>query len=87
MRRTVLAVHPERHMRRLIEVNLKRAGYDVLTAADAVETFRLLQAQHIDLIMLDWMLTELQTALQNHPATRDIPVRMLQPVARPLPGN
>ena len=82
MRKTVLAVHPERHIRRLIEVHLQRAGYHVLTATDAVETFSLIQAQHIDLIMLDWMLLDLQISLQNHPATRDIPVRMIQPRAR-----
>ena len=82
MAKTVLAVHPKRHMRRLIEVNLRRAGYAVLTAADAREALSLVQAHRVDRIVLDWMLTELQVALQKHPATRDIPVTMLQPGAR-----
>jgi len=84
MAKTVLAVHSERHMLRLVEINLRRAGYIVLTAADALEALRLIQTHRVDRIVLDWMLTELQAALQSHPVTRDIPITIMQPGARPM---
>jgi len=83
MGKTILVVHPERHMLRLIEVDLRREGYVVLTAADAREALRLIQAHRVDRIVLDWMLTELQAALQSHPATQGIPITIVQPGARP----
>jgi len=83
MGKTVLVVHPERHMRRLIEVNMRRMGDAVLTAADAMEALRLITAHRVDRIVLDWMLTDLQVALQSHPTTRDIPITVVQPKARP----
>ena len=82
MGKTVLAVHPERHMRRLIEVHLRREGYAVLTVADAGEALQLIQAHRVDRIVLDWMLTELKATLQRHPTTRDIPITIMQPGRR-----
>ena len=77
--KTVLAVHPERHVRRLIEVNMEKAGYCVLSAADTEEAMRLVREQKIDMVMMDWMLTDLQAALKNNPTTRDVPIVVLEP--------
>jgi two-component system alkaline phosphatase synthesis response regulator PhoP len=78
----ILSVDDERHIVRLIQVNLERAGYDVITAFDGVEALRKAEAERPDLIILDVMMPkmdgfEVLRHLQANPETRDIPVIML----------
>ncbi|UCC67718.1 MAG: response regulator [Armatimonadota bacterium] len=80
--RKVLAVDDERHIVRLIQVNLERAGYQVATAFDGPEALKKVEAERPDLIVLDVMMPkmdgfEVLKRLQANPETREIPVVML----------
>ncbi len=78
----ILAVDDEKHIVRLVQVNLERAGYEVHVAYDGRETLEKVPEVKPDLIVLDVMMphmdgfTVLRTLKQN-PETRDIPVIML----------
>jgi len=52
----ILVVDDEETLRDMLEYNLKREGYNVLTAADGSEALRLAFDEHPDLIILDIML-------------------------------
>ncbi|OZB92137.1 response regulator transcription factor [Paenibacillus sp. XY044] len=52
----ILVVEDDRHARRLLETVLKREGYLVATAEDGVKAMGILEQQHIDLIILDIMM-------------------------------
>ena len=78
----ILAVDDERHIVRLVQVNLERAGYQVLTAFDGKEAMKKVEADKPDLIVLDVMMPrmdgfEVLKRLQANPDTRGIPVIML----------
>lgn len=78
----VLAVDDERHILRLIEVNLKAAGYEVVCAGDGVQALEAVAADPPDLIVLDWAMPELDglevlKRLKSNPETSLIPVVML----------
>jgi two-component system alkaline phosphatase synthesis response regulator PhoP/two-component system response regulator VicR len=82
MAKRILAVDDERHIVRLIQVNLERAGYEVLTAADGQQALETVAKEHPDLIVLDWMMPQLNgmetlKRLKANPATAEIPVIML----------
>jgi len=82
MARKIFVVDDERHIVRLVEVNLQRAGYDVVTAYDGVEALEKVKAEKPDMIVLDVMMPrkdgfEVLQDLQGNPATADIPVIML----------
>ena len=81
-KRRILAVDDERHIVRLIQVNLERAGYEVATAFDGPEALKSVEAEKPDLCVLDVMMPkmdgfEVLKRLQANPETRDIPVIML----------
>jgi two-component system alkaline phosphatase synthesis response regulator PhoP len=78
----ILAVDDERHIVRLIQVNLERAGYQVTTAFDGNEALKKVEADKPDLIVLDVMMPrmdgfEVLKRLQANPETREIPIVML----------
>lgn len=78
----ILAVDDERHIVRLIQVNLERAGYQVITAFDGTEGLKKVESEKPDLIVLDVMMPkmdgfEVLKRLQANPETREIPVIML----------
>jgi two-component system, OmpR family, alkaline phosphatase synthesis response regulator PhoP len=82
MAKRILAVDDEQNIRRLIEVNLQRAGYEVRTAEDGVDALEKIRANPPDMIVLDVMMPrmdgfELLRILQSDPGTADIPVVML----------
>ena len=66
----------------LLEFNLKRAGFDVLTAADGAQALRKARSTAPNLIVLDLMLPEIDglevcKMLRRDPATARIPIIML----------
>ena len=78
----ILAVDDERHIVRLIQVNLERAGYQVSTAFDGNEALKKVEGDKPDLIVLDVMMPrmdgfEVLKRLQANPETREVPVIML----------
>jgi two-component system alkaline phosphatase synthesis response regulator PhoP len=82
MARKILVVDDERHIVRLVEVNLTRAGYEVLTAYDGVEALEVVRKDKPDMIVLDVMMPrmdgfEVLRKLQADPETQNIPVIML----------
>ncbi len=81
-KKKILAVDDERHIVRLVQVNLERAGYEVITAFDGVEALKKVHDEKPDLIVLDVMMPQMDgfetlKNLKANPATRDIPVIML----------
>ena len=82
MPRKILAVDDESNIVRLVQVNLERAGYTVVTANDGKEALQKVQDENPDLVVLDVMMPymdgfEVLQTLRRNPATRDIPVIML----------
>lgn len=82
MPRKILAVDDEKSIIRLIEVNLKREGYEVITAGDGKEALEKVAQEQPDLVVLDVMMPfldgfEVLTSMKKDPDTRDIPVIML----------
>lgn len=81
-RKRVLVVDDERHIVRLVQVNLERQGYEVLTAYDGVECLEKAKSQQPDLIILDVMMPRMDgfealQRLKTDPETSHIPVIML----------
>jgi len=81
-KKRILAVDDEKHIVRLVEVNLQRAGYDVDTAYDGREALEKVKASPPDLIVLDVMMPHLDgfsvlKALKQDATTKHIPVIML----------
>ncbi len=82
MQQYVLVVDDEVHIRRLIEVNLARAGYRIGTAGDGVEALEKIRAERPDLVVLDVMMPrmdgfELLRRLKSDPQLESVPVLML----------
>ena len=82
MPRKILAVDDEVNIVRLVQVNLERAGYTVVTANDGKEALDKVRDENPDLVVLDVMMPymdgfEVLQTLRRNPATRDIPVIML----------
>ena len=51
--KTILVVDDDDPIRRLIELELKDDGYEVLTAANAQDALKLVQTEPLDLVILD----------------------------------
>jgi two-component system, OmpR family, alkaline phosphatase synthesis response regulator PhoP len=82
MPKKILAVDDERHIVRLVEVNLQRAGYEVVTAYDGREALEKVKTENPDLVVLDVMMPymdgfEVLKNLKADPSTAEIPVIML----------
>jgi DNA-binding response OmpR family regulator len=81
-RRRVLVVDDEKDIVELITYNLKRNGYDVLTASNGHEALEVAQRELPDLLVLDLMLpgldgTEVARRLKAEPRTAATPIVML----------
>ena len=82
MNAKILVVEDEPAIRELIAVNLRRAGYEPVPAADAASARREIDAILPDLIVLDWMLPDapgidLAKRLRADARTRALPIIML----------
>ena len=82
MAKKILAVDDEKHIVRLVQVNLEKQGYTVVTAFDGKEALEKVASESPDLIVLDVMMPymdgfEVLMNLKKDPNTRDIPVIML----------
>lgn len=76
----ILLVEDEEGIRDLVQFNLEREGYEVVTAGDGRKALDLFQGQHFDLIILDIMLPELdglQVCEQIRLTNTKVPVLML----------
>ncbi len=78
----ILVCDDERHIVRLIQVNLERQGYQVVTAFDGKEGLEKIRAEKPNLVVLDVMMPymdgfEVLKALRREPETEALPVIML----------
>lgn len=81
-RRTVLLAEDDRALRRYLEVVLRRAGYEVLPAADGLEAMKLLLSTPVDAVVTDAIMPylsghELCRFLREHPQLKAIPIVLL----------
>jgi DNA-binding response OmpR family regulator len=81
-RATVLLAEDDRSLRRYLEVVLRRAGYEVLTAADGLEAMRALLSSAVDAVVTDAVMPhlsgqELCRFVRNHPKLKSLPVLLL----------
>lgn len=81
-KRKILAVDDQKNIVKLIQVNLEKAGYDVVCAYDGIEALDKVYTERPDLIVLDVMMPRKDgfvtlKELKQNPATKDIPVIML----------
>jgi DNA-binding response OmpR family regulator len=79
---TVLVVEDEAHIRRVLEYNLKLDGFVVYLAEDGTTGLRLAHEKKPDVILLDWLMPEMNglevlSELKRDSRTDDIPVFML----------
>lgn len=78
----VLVCDDERHIVRLIQVNLERQGYNVVTAFDGREALQKVLDEKPDICILDVMMPymdglEVLKALRTNPETEYLPVILL----------
>jgi DNA-binding response OmpR family regulator len=78
----VLVADDEDDIRSLVSFRLKRAGYDVITAADGEEALVLATTRLPDLVVLDMMMPkatglEVMRSMREQSATKDIPIILL----------
>src|SRR5688572_5745612 len=78
----ILVADDERHIVRLVQVNLERYGYEVIAAFDGKEALEKVHSDQPDLIILDVMMPymdgfEVLQNLRKDPNTRDTPVLLL----------
>lgn len=78
----VLVCDDERHIVRLIQVNLERQGYQVVTAFDGKEGLEKIRAEKPNIVVLDVMMPymdgfEVLKNLRRDKETEDLPVIML----------
>jgi two-component system alkaline phosphatase synthesis response regulator PhoP/two-component system response regulator VicR len=78
----ILVCDDERHIVRLIQVNLERHGYNVVTAYDGKEGLEKIRAEKPNLVVLDVMMPymdgfEVLKTLRREPEFEALPVIML----------
>ena len=82
MAKKILAVDDEKHILRLVQINLEKAGYEVVTGTNGREAIEKVRSEKPELIVMDVMMPEMDgfealKQLKSDPATADIPVIML----------
>jgi two-component system alkaline phosphatase synthesis response regulator PhoP/two-component system response regulator VicR len=82
MSKKILAVDDERHIVRLVQINLQKEGYEVVTAGNGREALEKVESEKPDLIVMDVMMPEMDgfealEKLKANPETAQIPIIML----------
>ena len=82
MPKRILVVDDERQIVKLVEINLERAGYEVVTAYSGVEALEKVQSEKPDILVLNDRMPkmngwEVLKKLQADPDTEAIPVIFL----------
>lgn len=88
----VLACDDERHILRLIQVNLERQGYTVRLSSSGEECLRLVREKRPDILVLDTLLGdmtgyEVAAQLEANPQTSGIPIIFLGSKNEVPPSN
>jgi len=82
MARKILVVDDERHIARLIQVNLERVGYIVITAENGKEALEKIESDRPELVILDVMMPvmdglETLKTIRATPGICELPIIML----------
>ena len=82
MAKKILAVDDEKHILRLVQINLEKAGYEVVTGSNGREAIEKVRSEKPELVVMDVMMPEMDgfealKQLKSDPETADIPVIML----------
>jgi two-component system alkaline phosphatase synthesis response regulator PhoP len=82
MRKKILVIEDEKDIRELLQLYLKREGYDVQIAKDGETGLRKASQERFDLLLLDLMLPQLDGLeicrnLRSRPQTADLPIIMI----------
>jgi two-component system alkaline phosphatase synthesis response regulator PhoP len=90
MIQTILVVDDTADMVEFLEYNLRRDGYEVLSAGNGTDALNLARMRLPDLIILDLMLPDLDgysvcEILRCQPSTANIPVLLLTALAGEIP--
>src|SRR5437763_15097689 len=78
----VLLVEDDRSVRRYLEVTLRRAGYEVITAADGLEAMKLALGSSVDVVLTDAVMPhmsgqEFARFMRTTPKLSQIPIVLL----------
>jgi twitching motility two-component system response regulator PilH len=84
-RASVLLAEDDRSLRRYLEIVLRRAGYDVMVAADGLEAMKAALSGTFDAVVTDAIMPhlsgpELCRFLRTHPKLKRLPVVLLSGV-------
>jgi two-component system alkaline phosphatase synthesis response regulator PhoP len=82
MARKILAVDDERHIVRLVQINLVKEGYEVITASNGREALEKVASEKPDLVVMDVMMPEMDgfealEKMKADPEMQNVPVIML----------
>ena len=82
MPKKILAVDDEKHIVRLVQINLQKEGYEVITASNGREALERVASDKPDLVVMDVMMPEMDgfealRKLKENNETAEIPVIML----------
>ena len=71
----VLVVDDDPFSRRLLQNYLERWGYEIVQAENGLEAWKLLQGQDFPLVLVDWMMPEMDgVELVHGVGARNVPV-------------
>jgi DNA-binding response OmpR family regulator len=78
----ILVVEDERDILNLVKLYLEKEGYRVITAVTGVEALQHMKTEHVDLVLLDLMLAEMDglevcKRIRADPDTSSLPIIML----------
>jgi two-component system alkaline phosphatase synthesis response regulator PhoP/two-component system response regulator VicR len=78
----ILAVDDEKHIVRLVQINLQKEGYDVITASNGQEALDKIASEKPDMVIMDVMMPQMDgfealKTLKSQPETAELPVIML----------
>ena len=84
---SVLLAEDDRALRRLLEVVLERAGYQVVSASDGLEAMKLVLTTSIDVVVTDEIMPNLSghefcRFLRNSPTLSHLPIILLSALDR-----
>ncbi|MDT7042115.1 response regulator transcription factor [Candidatus Nitronereus thalassa] len=80
--KTILIADDEEDLRALLLMTLEDPAYRLVEASDGESALQLIQTEHPDVVILDWMMPkkngiEVARAMQAHPQLSYIPIIML----------
>lgn len=78
----ILVAEDERHIAKLIQVNLQREGHEVVIVSDGKQALELAEESSFDLIILDYVMPQMDgletlRAIRANPVLSGIPVALL----------